>query len=119
MVIAIIAVLAALLLPALSTAKNRAQAIRCVSNFRQVGIALGLYLDDNNDRVPSSLGFGVALNDIAGAIAVHNRTYLFGGVAKLLALANPQILWCPGDMTNRVPSGLPADTDATSSSFPA
>ena len=116
-VIAIIALLAALLMPARAAAKNRAQAIRCTSNFREIGLAYGLYLGDNSGRVPSALGFGVAPNDIAGAAAANSLTYLYGGVAKLLTLANPQILWCPGELTNVAPTGVPVDTAATSSKY--
>jgi len=116
-VIAIIAVLAALLLPALARAKERAHAIRCTSNFRQTGLALALYTGDNSERVPSALNFGVALNDTAGAAAQVGDTFVFGAVAKLLALANPQILWCPSDLRNPTPSGYPTDTNVTSSCF--
>src|SRR5208283_4588101 len=116
-VIAIIAVLAALLLPALAAAKERAQAIRCTSNFRQIGLALGLYIDDNVERLPSALNFGVALNDVAGAAAHVSDTFIYGDVAKLLALANPLVLWCPSDTHNQAPFGQPADTNITSSSF--
>ncbi len=51
-VIAIIAVLAALLLPALSRAKSAAQSAKCKGNLRQMGIALRLYLDANNNNCP-------------------------------------------------------------------
>src|SRR5689334_17139009 len=51
-VIAIIAILAAMLLPALSSAKNKAKTATCVSNFHQVYIGIQLYATDNGDWYP-------------------------------------------------------------------
>ncbi|MCB1125610.1 MAG: DUF1559 domain-containing protein [Verrucomicrobiae bacterium] len=52
-VIAIIAILAAMLLPALSRAKEQARRTSCRSNLHQVGIALFAYAAENEDRLPS------------------------------------------------------------------
>src|ERR1035438_5713797 len=51
-VIAVIAILAALLLPALNRAKASAGRIACVNNLRQIRLALGLYVADNESRLP-------------------------------------------------------------------
>ncbi len=53
-VIAIIAVLASLLLPALNRAKARAYNAVCMNNLRQLGIAVRVYSEDNNNRLPSA-----------------------------------------------------------------
>ena len=51
-VIAIIAILAGLLLPALTSAKQKAQAVMCMNNHKQLLIAWRMYADDNGDRIP-------------------------------------------------------------------
>jgi Tfp pilus assembly protein PilE len=52
-VIAIIAILAGLLLPALSRAKSKAERISCLNNLRQVSLFMQFYTDENNDTFPA------------------------------------------------------------------
>jgi prepilin-type N-terminal cleavage/methylation domain-containing protein len=56
-VIAIIGILAALLLPALSSAKARAQQVVCLSNLKQLAAAWTIYCGDNNGRLPSCVPY--------------------------------------------------------------
>ncbi|HSY16813.1 MAG TPA: prepilin-type N-terminal cleavage/methylation domain-containing protein [Candidatus Acidoferrales bacterium] len=116
-VIAIIAILAALLLPALGSAKERARVISCTGNFHQIGLALAVYVNENQDRPPSALNFGVPVNGIAQAAADSTYDYTYGYVAKLLGISNPRVFWCPSDKINPIPTGQPADTNITSATF--
>ena len=57
-VIAIIAILAAMLLPALSSAKEKGKRIACLSNLKQIGLALAMYVNDNENKMPSAITYG-------------------------------------------------------------
>jgi prepilin-type N-terminal cleavage/methylation domain-containing protein/prepilin-type processing-associated H-X9-DG protein len=54
-VIAIIAILAAMLLPALSKAREKARSISCTSNIKQMSLASNMYADDNVDMLPTAI----------------------------------------------------------------
>ena len=64
-VIAIISILAALLMPALSNARERARRIDCISNLKQIGVALHMYADDFKGSIPN-----VAQEDYSGIASI-------------------------------------------------
>jgi prepilin-type N-terminal cleavage/methylation domain-containing protein/prepilin-type processing-associated H-X9-DG protein len=83
-VIAIIAILAALLLPALSKAKDKAQTIRCLSNLKQLQLCWLMYPDDNNDLCPPNNPNGVPGGPPG------NEAWIYGDVRVDLTTKNIQ-----------------------------
>jgi prepilin-type N-terminal cleavage/methylation domain-containing protein/prepilin-type processing-associated H-X9-DG protein len=57
-VIAIIAILAAILFPVFARARDKARQATCLTNLRQIGNALGMYLQDYDETYPNIYGFG-------------------------------------------------------------
>src|SRR5437879_1458353 len=84
-VIAIIAILAALLLPALSRAKQKAQGVYCMNNTRQLMTAIVMYAGDNTDRLPPN---GDEDND--GTFWVAGNMTLPADAVNTAYLAEPQ-----------------------------
>src|SRR5436309_2181224 len=73
-VIAIIAILASLLLPALSKTKQKAQMLKCVSNLHQIGIGMKLYIDENADSFPPA-----ALSQVDKAVPWNSQKDIYYG----------------------------------------
>jgi prepilin-type N-terminal cleavage/methylation domain-containing protein/prepilin-type processing-associated H-X9-DG protein len=103
-VIAIIAILAALLLPALATAKQSANMSKCKSNQKQLGIAFNLYGTDNADTCPAAACDGSDNTQYTWDTSIH--PYIGGGnLSKTLLDSGavdqsltPPILRCPSDI---------------------
>ena len=112
-VIAVIAVLAALLLPALGRAKEKSRQAACLSNLRQIALAARLYMDDNDgslfhhhegwvlddgtqvDTLPTSFS-GVAGGGMGNSQAEKPWVIFFQPY-----LQNRQVAFCPSDLTPR------------------
>jgi len=98
-VIAIIAILAAMLLPALSTARDRARAATCLANLKQIGTALLMYVNDNDEWMPVSY-------------APYNQGYWYGvldrkycGVTVNNGTSRSSVFRCPSEDRKPVAAG--------------
>ncbi len=93
-VIAIIGVLAALLLPALGRANEAARATGCLSNLRQIGVALQTYVQENNNRLP------VMRDRLAGTNQPTTNALPSVDMVLKNELGNLNVLKCPSDRAN-------------------
>jgi len=114
-VVGIIAILAGLLLPALASAKAKARKIACLSNLRQVGIAIHAYSSDNSGRIPygpkappftNPSDFYPSTGAATSLISLQNGAPAGLGLLLSQYLATqPKVLFCPA-------SDQPMDADA-------
>ena len=93
-VIAIIAILASLLLPALARAKARSQRIKCVSNLKQIGLAMRLWSNDHDAKYP----WGIDQTEDGGKPnGSGNAPVNFQFQIASNELVTPKVLVCPSD----------------------
>jgi prepilin-type N-terminal cleavage/methylation domain-containing protein/prepilin-type processing-associated H-X9-DG protein len=120
-VIAIIGILAALLLPAMNKAKQKAQGVYCMNNGKQLMMATHMYATDNTDWLPPNYDYNFFNNQpvenwVKGDVRTSDATnidYLVNSqYAKLAPYTGPQykIYKCPGDKH--------VWTDSAGNSFP-
>ena len=96
-VIAIIALLMAILVPALEAAKDRAKDVMCVSNLRNVGLGVLLYLEDN-DGVTADASVTNRFrwfDPVTGQLMPTNNRQTYWGVAYIDYIKNRKVFGCP------------------------
>ena len=99
-VIAIIAILASLLLPALTRAKEKGNRIACLNNLRQINLFMQFYTDDNRDVFPAHRNLGLNTDD-AGPSLTN-----WWGTAILPAAQGSNLFRCPSIKGRRLDNGI-------------
>ncbi len=112
-VIAIIAILAGLLLPALAKAKSKAQAIACMSNMKQWGLAYKMYADENKDEVPEEGNTAATIADPGGPTSSNNRDEAWYNVVSP-TISQPKLV----DLYLQTPNAAPLPGSKTIFSCP-
>jgi prepilin-type N-terminal cleavage/methylation domain-containing protein/prepilin-type processing-associated H-X9-DG protein len=92
-VIFVIAVIAAMFLPALAAAKRKHARIGCVNNLKEIGLSFKIWEGDNGDKYP--MQFAITNADTMKSIASGNAYVLWQTMSN--ELSTPRILVCPDD----------------------
>jgi prepilin-type N-terminal cleavage/methylation domain-containing protein/prepilin-type processing-associated H-X9-DG protein len=100
-VIAIIGILAAMLLPALNQAREKARRANCLSNLKQVGLGIAMYADNYNGRVPLD-------NGTVGGANLGNSLNLLSNT-----ITSAKIFTCPSDSAKKLTATYPLDSATT------
>jgi type II secretory pathway pseudopilin PulG len=109
-VIAIIAILAGMLLPALGKAKTKAVGIQCMNNGKQLMTGWQLYVDDSGDRLPQSYGPNEwvhgSLNFDPGNTSNYTDRDLTNGLLWKYVGAAKAVFKCPADLSTVTVAGV-------------
>ncbi len=97
-VIAIIAILAAMLLPAMARAKQKAQTTSCMSNLKQAGLALEMYIEDHEDSLPGPCytGARASYDQSSGRELIYYIAHYLGNPSPGSDSHIAEVFVCPG-----------------------
>jgi prepilin-type N-terminal cleavage/methylation domain-containing protein/prepilin-type processing-associated H-X9-DG protein len=98
-VIAIIGILAAMLLPALNQAREKARRANCLSNLKQIGLGIAMYADNYNGRIPMD----AATPNLGASFNLLSNT-----------VTSSKIFACPSDSAKKATVNYPLDTSKPS-----
>lgn len=124
-VIAIIAILAAMLLPALSRAKERALRINCVSNLKQIGVGIIMYASDNADKLPpnrvevtdgNSVWYPYEVGRVASVGVWAQGPHNLGSLWEAKLIPEGKLFYCPS--SRKSPGGHQYETYAQTANWP-
>jgi prepilin-type N-terminal cleavage/methylation domain-containing protein/prepilin-type processing-associated H-X9-DG protein len=104
-VIAIIGILAAMLLPALNQAREKARRANCLSNLKQLGLGVAMYADSYNGRIPADST--TPAPNLAASFNLLSNT-----------VTSSKIYVCPSDSAKKATANYPLDTTAPDGNHP-
>ncbi len=118
-VVAIIALLVSILLPALGQARESAKKVVCGTQIHQIGLGINVYTEDNDDMLPMYMEKDKPTlatlyhNNRVNIVGDHNGDYqpIPGNERKLTPYIDTKVCYCPMDKGYRKGSGVPSEYD--------
>jgi len=107
-VISIIAILASLIFPALGRARRKAEQIKCMSNLKQVGLGIQMYVDEHDDRLPGPVLTGSMANydrNASWQVVYHLAPYI-GAPTPSARMVVAEAFVCPAYVRHYAGEGI-------------